>query len=50
MKQESISNKIIEIKKTIHRLSIENVNVLTKKEFDILRKIESKLNEFLITE
>ena len=50
MKTKNTAETIIEIKKTIHRLSVENVNALTKKEFDLLREIESKLNEFLATE
>lgn len=47
MKIEDIKIRISEIKTIVHCLSIDNVNTLTKKEFDILREIETKMGEFL---
>lgn len=47
MKKKSITTEIIEIKNRIHRIIIENVNTITKKEFDSLREAEIKLNQFL---
>lgn len=43
---EDVKIKVSEIKTVIHYLSVNNVNTLTKKQFDILREVETKLNEF----
>ena len=42
-----LKDKIAEIKQYIHYISIECVNTLTTKQFEILREVETKLNEFL---
>lgn len=47
MKTEDVKTRIAQIKTIVHCLSIDNVNTLTKKEFDILREIETKMGEFL---
>ena len=47
MVNKDINNRISEIKTIIHYLSINNVNTLSKKEFDILREIETKLTQLL---
>ena len=44
--REDIKKLVSALKNQIHNLSVENVNSLTKKQFDILREVESKLNEF----
>lgn len=44
---EDIKTRISEMKTIVHYLSINNVGSLTKKEFDILREIETKMNDFL---
>ena len=50
MEKKNTTTEILEIKNRIHEIIIENVNALTKKEFDALREAESKLNEFLSNE
>jgi hypothetical protein len=47
MKIEDVKTRISEIKTIIHCISIDNVNTLSKKEFDTLREVETKLGEFL---
>ena len=44
---EDIKTRVSEMKTIIHCLSIDNVNTLNKKEFDILREVEAKLAEFI---
>jgi len=44
---EDIKTKVSALKTILHYLSIDNVNNLTKKEFDLLREIETKMGEFL---
>ena len=44
---EDIKTRISALKIIVHHLSIDNVNNLTKKEFDLLREIETKMGEFL---
>ena len=46
MSIEDINKRVSEIRIIIHYLSVNNVNTLTKKQFDILREAETKLNEF----
>lgn len=47
METEDVKTRISQIKTIIHCLSVDNVNNLTKKEFDLLREVETKLGEFL---
>lgn len=47
MKTDELKNEISNMKTTIHFLSINNVEILNKNEFDILREVETKLGEFL---
>ena len=44
---EDIKTRVSTLKTIVHYLSIDNVNNLTKKEFDLLREIETKMGEFL---
>ena len=44
---EDIKIRVSEMKTIIHCLSVDNVNTLTKTEFDILREIETKMGEFV---
>lgn len=44
---EDIKTRVSALKTIVHYLSIDNVNNLTKKEFDLLREIETKMGEFL---
>ena len=41
-----LKETICKIRNQIHDFTVNNVNALTKKQFDILREVESKLNEF----
>ena len=47
MKIDELKAEISNMKTTIHFLSINNVEILNKKEFDILRELETKMGEFL---
>ena len=42
-----LKETIYEIKNQIHDFTVNNVNNMTKKQFDILREVEVKLNDFI---
>ena len=47
MKTDELKAEISNMKTTIHYLSINNVEILTKNEFDILRELETNMGEIL---